>query len=82
MRVPISAVFGCITAQRDLVVFNARTIETKDADVAHVVVTTCVDAARDFDLQMTDVMLQLQFVKARCDGFLRTGIERAVASAQ
>ncbi len=59
-----------IPAKRDLVVFHARTIKAKDADVTHMVMATCVDAARYFDLERADVVLNFQFIKTFRD-FLR-----------
>ena len=56
-----------VTTQSDLVVFNARTIQSQNADVADMVVATCIDAAGNFDFQGTDVVLDLHLVDAGRD---------------
>ena len=54
-------------AQRDLVELLALLIEAEDADVADVMVAAGIDAARDVDLEGTDVLLALQVGEAARD---------------
>src|SRR5690606_22358181 len=53
---------GCLvarTAEQELVVLGALTVDAENADVAGVVVTAGVDAAADLDLQLTEIALPL-----------------------
>ncbi len=47
------------SAEQQLVALAALTVDAEDADVARVVVAAGVDAARDLDLDLTDVLLAI-----------------------
>ena len=53
-------VLGGGAAERDLVEFLALLVEAEDADVADVVVAAGIDAARDVDLELADLVLLLR----------------------
>ena len=55
--VPIDECLGGGPAKCDLVKFLALLVEAEDADVADMMVATGVDAARDIDLDLTDLFL-------------------------
>ena len=47
-------------AEGDLVEFGALLLDTEDADMADMVMAASIDAAGDFQLQLTDVALALE----------------------
>ena len=74
-------VLGGRAAERDLVEFLALLVDAEDADVADMVVAAGIDAARDLDLELADLVLLRRVGELR-EIFCATGIERALASAQ
>src|SRR5450830_2112741 len=50
-------------ADRHLIPFAAILVDAEDADAAHVVVAAGIDAARDIELDFTDVMLEIDAVE-------------------
>ena len=75
-------VLGGGAAKRDLVEFLALLVEAEDADVADMMVAAGVDAARDVDLDLADLVLLRPMSANLREIDWATGIERAVASAQ
>ena len=78
-------VLGGGAAERDLVEFLALLVEAEDADVAHMVVAAGIDAARDVDLELADLVLLLR-VRELARDRLRDGDrarrgERAIVEA-
>ena len=70
-----------VAAQAQLVELDPVLVDAEDADVADVMMAAGIDAARDLDLQVADVVLAREpakWLEMRC----ATGIERALASAQ
>ena len=69
-----------VAAQAQLVELDPVLVDAEDADVADVMMAAGIDAARDLDLQVADVVLAspAKWLEMRC----ATGIERALASAQ
>src|SRR3989338_635196 len=51
-------------AKRHLVIFDALLVDAQDADMADMVVSTGIDAARRVDLQLADLMLTLDVGEA------------------
>src|SRR3546814_8412577 len=48
-----------LTAEQQLIIFGALAVDAEDADLAGMMVAAGVDAARDLDLELTDVELTL-----------------------
>src|SRR6056297_3967920 len=54
---------GVIAAKRDLVILDPGAVEAQNTDMADMVMPARVDAARNLDFQVADLMLQLEVVK-------------------
>src|SRR5579872_4746363 len=62
-----AGIFGAGAAELELVILDALLVDAQDADVAGVMVAAGVDAARDLDLELADVVLAIEVGEALGD---------------
>ena len=85
MILPMLDIVALRAADRHLVPLAAVLVDAEDADVADMVVAAGVDAARDVQFDVADVMLEVEVVEALGDGLrdrdrLRIGQRAEVAA--